>query len=146
MARSLEARWNAALETFEALKHEYAVLQRTDLLPLDDADRDDVRRLAADLPALWHAATTTIVDRKRLLRLVVTEVTLTTHQEQRQADFKVLWCGGAVTLHTAVSPPVGAHQRTEADVLSRLAVLAGDQPDHVVAARPQCGGLPDPDR
>ena len=61
VARSLEARWNAALETFEALKQEYAVLQRTDLLPLNDADRDNVRRLAADLPALWHAATTTMV-------------------------------------------------------------------------------------
>jgi hypothetical protein len=80
---------------FEALKQEYAVLQRTDLLPLNDADRDNVRRLAADLPALWHAATTTMVDRKRLLRLVVTEVTLTTQPEQRRANFKVLWCGPA---------------------------------------------------
>ena len=135
VARSLEARWNAALETFEALKQEYAVLQRTDLLPLNDADRDNVRRLAADLPALWHAATTTMVDRKRLLRLVVTEVTLTTQSEQRRAAFKVLWCGGAVTLHTADWPPAGARQRTEANALSRLAALAGDQPDHVVAAR-----------
>ena len=96
VARSLEARWNAALEALEALKGEYAVMQRTDLLPLGDGDRDNVRRLAADLPALWHAATTTMVDRKRLLRLVVTEVTLTSHPEQRQASFKVLWCGGAV--------------------------------------------------
>jgi hypothetical protein len=76
-----------------------------------------------------------MVDRKRLLRLVVTEVTLTAQPEQRRADFKVLWCGGAVTLHTADWPAAGARQRTEANVLSRLAALAGDQPDHVVAAR-----------
>ena len=141
VARSLEARWNAALETLEALKGEYAVMRRTDLLPLDEADRDHVQRLAADLPALWHATTTTMVDRKRLLRLVVTEVTLTTHPEQRQAAFKVLWCGGAVTLHTADYPPIGAHQRTEAQVLARLAALAGDQPDHRVAARLNAEGL-----
>ncbi len=91
--------------------------------------------MAANLPALWHAAMTTMVDRKRLLRLMVTEVTLTTHPEQRQAAFKVLWYGGAVTLHTADYPPIGAYQRSEAQVLARLATLAGDQPDHRVAAR-----------
>jgi len=135
VARALEARWNAALKALEALKGEYAVLQRTDLLPLGESDRDSVRHLATDLPALWRAATTTMVDRKRLLRLVVTEVTLTTHPGQRRADFKVLWCGGAVTRHTADCPPAGAHQRTKSDVLDRLAILAGDQPDHQVAAR-----------
>ena len=146
VARSLEARWNAALEALEGLKSEYAVMRRTDLLPLDKADREHVQRLAANLPALWHAATTTMVDRKRLLRLVVTEVTLTTHPEQRQAGFKVLWCGGAVTLHTADCPPIGAHQRTEAQVLARLAALAGDQPDHRVAACLNTEGLAHPDR
>ena len=141
VARSLEARWNAALEALEALKGEYAVMRRTDLLALDEADRDHVQRLAADLPALWHATTTTMVDRKRLLRLIVTEITLTTHPERRQAAFKVLWCGGAVTLHTADCPPMGAHQRTGAQVLARLAALAGDQPDHRVAERLNAEGL-----
>ena len=135
MARSLEARWNAALETLEALKGEYAVLQRTDLLPLVKAERDSVRRVATDLPALWRAATTTMVDRKRLVRLVMKEITLTTHPKERRAEFKILWCGGAVTLHAAVCPPAGAHQRTEARAIERLAMLAVDHPDHQVATR-----------
>jgi len=135
VARSLEVRWNTALEALEALKGEYAVMLRTDLLPLGDGDRDNVRRLAADLPALWRAATTTMVDRKRLLRLVVTEITLTSHPEQRQATFKVLWCGGAITHHTADCPPNGAHQQTNAGVLRRLAELANSWPDHQVAER-----------
>jgi DNA invertase Pin-like site-specific DNA recombinase len=133
VARSLEARWNTALEALEKLQAEYAVMQRTDLLPLGDADRENVRHLAGDLPALWRAATTTMVDRKRLLRLVVTEVTLITHPEQRQATFSVLWCGGAVTHHTADCPPIGMHQRTETSVLDRLANLASHRPDHRVA-------------
>jgi len=141
VARSLEARWNAALEALEALKREYDIMQRTELLPLDDADRDSVRRLAADLPALWNASTTTMVDRKRLLRLVVTEVTLAVHPAQRQASFKVLWCGGAVTTHTAECPPIGEHQRTAANLLDRLALLANDRPDHQVAACLNAEGL-----
>jgi DNA invertase Pin-like site-specific DNA recombinase len=141
VARSLEARWNAALEALEKLQSEYAVLQRTDLLPLADADRENVRRLAADLPALWRAATTTMVDRKRLLRLVITEVTLITHPEQRRVTFKVLWCGGAITDHSADCPPIGMHQRTEATVLDRLTELASLWPDHQVAERLNAQGL-----
>lgn len=141
VARSLEARWNAALEALEKLQSDYAVLQRTDLLPLGDADRESVRQLAADLPALWRAATTTMVDRKRLLRLVVTEVTLNAHPEQRQATFKVLWCGGAITEHSANCPPIGAHHRTQAGVLDRLTDLASNRPDHQVAERLNAEGI-----
>src|SRR5918911_281971 len=77
VARSLETRWNAALQALEELEREYAVVRRTELLPLDEADEHAVRRLAEDLPALWRAATTADVDRKRMLRLVVSEVALT---------------------------------------------------------------------
>ena len=141
VARSLEARWNAALEALEKLQSEFAVLQRTDLLPLADADREGVRRLAADLPGIWHAATTTAVDRKRLLRLVVTEVTLTSHREQRQARFKILWCGGAITEHSAICPPVGLRQRTNCGTLTRLSELAARLPDHRIAERLNAEGL-----
>ena len=64
-----------------------------------------VRRLAEDLPALWHAATTTDVDRKRLLRLVVTEVVLTVDAERRRAEATVVWSGGATTRHEVRCPP-----------------------------------------
>jgi DNA invertase Pin-like site-specific DNA recombinase len=141
VARSLEARWNTALEALEKLQREYAVVQRTDLLPLGDEDRENVQRLAADLPALWHAATTTPVDRKRLLRLVVTEVTLTTQPERRGAAFRVLWCGGAITEHVVNCPPAGMHQRTEASILDRLTDLASTQPDHQVAEHLNAEGL-----
>jgi DNA invertase Pin-like site-specific DNA recombinase len=141
VARSLEVRWNAALEALEKLQSEFAVLQRTELLPLADADRESVRRLAADLPAIWHAETTTAVDRKRLLRLVVTEVTLITHQKQRQADFRILWCGGAITEHSALCPPIGLRQRTNTATLERLTQLAAQLPDHQIAVRLNAEGL-----
>jgi DNA invertase Pin-like site-specific DNA recombinase len=134
VARSLEARWNSALQALETLQADYARMQRTELLPLSDADQCDVRRLAADLPALWHAGTTTMVDRKRLLRLVITEVTLTVDPARRHADLAVLWCGGANTRHTADCPPVGQRQRTEPHVLDRIRDLAAHWPDHRIAA------------
>jgi hypothetical protein len=38
VARALEARWNAALQALEQLEREYAVVRRTELLPLGEAD------------------------------------------------------------------------------------------------------------
>ena len=141
VARTLEARWNTALEALEKLRAEYAALRRTELRPLDTAEEEGVRRLAGDLPALWRAATTTAADRKRMLRLVVTEVTLTADPQRRRAACRLLWCGGAVSEHVVDRPPVGGHARTEAAVIERLADLSRGLPDHHVAERLNAEGF-----
>lgn len=141
VARSLETCWNVALQTLEQLEQEYAVVRRTELLPLDEADRQAVRDLAADLPALWHAATTTDVDRKRLLRLVVTEVVLTVDAQARCAEATVVWSGGATTRHQVRCPPLGWYGRTEDKVVARLRELARVLPDHKIAERLSAEGL-----
>jgi hypothetical protein len=141
VARALETRWNTALQALEQLEQEYAVVRRTELLPLDEAEQHIVRRLAEDLPALWHAATTTDVDRKRLLRLVVREVVLTVDTKERRAEAMVLWSGGATTRHEARCPPLGWHGRTEPELIRHLAELARHYPDHQIAARLNAEGL-----
>ena len=141
VARALETRWNTALQALEQLDQEYAVVRRTELLPLDEAEQHTVRRLAGDLPALWHAATTTDVDRKRLLRLVVHEVVLTVDAKERCAEVVVLWNGGATTRHEVRCPPLGWHCRTEPELIRHLAELARHDPDHRIAARLNAEGL-----
>jgi len=125
----------------EQLEQEYAAVRRTELLPLDEAEQRTVRRLAEDLPALWHAATTTDVDRKRLLRLVVREVVLTVDAKERRAEAVVLWNGGATTRHEVCCPPRGWHCRTDPELIGRLAELARHYPDHQIAARLNAEGL-----
>lgn len=141
VARELETRWNTALEALERLEQEYVVVRRTELLPLDEAEERTVRRLAEDLPALWHAATTTDVDRKRLLRLVVRELVLTADAKERRAELVVLWNGGATTRHEVRCPPWGWHSRTDPALVDRLAELARHYPDHQIAARLDAEGL-----
>ena len=59
VARTLEARWNTALQALEKLQAEYAVLQRTDCCR-SRAQTGKCSAPGCDLPALWHAATTTL--------------------------------------------------------------------------------------
>lgn len=141
VARTLETRWNQALQTLEQLEQDYAVVRRTELLPLDATEQGSVRQLAADLPSLWSAATTTEVDRKRLLRLVVTELVLTVDAPARRADVTIVWNGGASSRHEVRCPPPGRHARTDAAIIRRLGELARRYPDHQIAARLNAEGL-----
>ncbi len=141
VACELEKRWEATLQAQEQLEQEYAIVQRTELVPLTEEDQALVRQLAADLPALWQAETTTAVDRKRLLRLVLTEVTLTTYPAERGAAVTILWCGGAITQHHVQCPPIGWHMRTETSVVERIRCLAQQCPDHRIAEQLNAEGI-----
>jgi hypothetical protein len=123
VARELERRWEAALVETARLQEEYERLRLTELRPLDHVEVAQVRRLASDLPALWHADTTTPVDRKRLLRLVIAAVTVTVQPERGGAEIVVLWSGGARTTYWVESPDPGRHLRTEAGVLEIIRAL-----------------------
>src|SRR3954469_17498652 len=80
-------------------------------------------------------------DRKRLLRLVVTEVALSVDARARRAEIAVVWSGGATTRHEERCPPLGGHGRSEDRVAARLRELAQALPDHRVAERLDAEGL-----
>jgi DNA invertase Pin-like site-specific DNA recombinase len=133
VAYALEKRWNEALLDLNRLEQEYAQEQRRDLAPLTETEQEAVRQLAQDLPVLWQAPTTTAADRKRLLRLVIREVTLTVHPEARAADFVILWSGDVITHHSVTCPPIGWHCVTDETTVQRISTLAITCPDHQIA-------------
>lgn len=141
VARALEKRWNEALVELDQLEKEYAVALRSELAPLNEAEQQAVRQLAHDLPALWHAPTTTMTDRKRLLRLVIRDVTLTANSETRSAEFFVYWSGGITTSHSVQCPPIGWHCVTDAGLIQRIRDLAKSHPDHRIAELLSAEGL-----
>lgn len=145
VARELETRWNEALRALQELERTYAAAQRTALAPLTAEEQQTVRQLADDLPALWDAPTTTAADRKRLLRVVIQEVTLTANdatEQPRQAKLTILWSGGATTTHLVTCPPRGWHCTTDAGLLDQVRTLAQHQPDHQIAQTLNAAGLP----
>lgn len=137
VARELEKRWNEALQALQALEQEYIRAQRTELAPLSDAEQQAVQRLAADLPTVWDAPTTTMADRKRLLRAVIQEVTLTVTRTAipRAAEVCILWSGGATTSESVTCPPIGWHCATNPAVVATVRMLAQSLPDHAIAAQ-----------
>ena len=92
VARTLEARWEAKLATLADAEQALQAAQAA-LPPLPD--RASLEKLAADLPTLWHAPTTTARDRKRLLRTLIADVTLLPEADRGKARIGIRWHTGA---------------------------------------------------
>ena len=75
VARSLEREWNEKLAEVEKLDREYALGPKPAVLLLTASQREQIRQLAHDLPAIWRAPTTTFTQRKQLLRWLIKDVT-----------------------------------------------------------------------
>jgi DNA invertase Pin-like site-specific DNA recombinase len=92
VARTLEREWNDKLTEVERLEREYHDVRRQEAIEFSAADRAQILALAADLPAVWHAPTTTHAERKNLLRIVVRDVTVSRIEvPARQVRVQVLW-------------------------------------------------------
>jgi hypothetical protein len=104
VTRALERDWEAALAERERLGEEYARFTATRPRTLAAAERDQIRALAADIPGIWHAPTTTDADRKQLLRALVEQVRVTVLGISEQVDVKVVWAGGHHTETRIVRP------------------------------------------
>ena len=91
-ARTLEARWEAKLAALADAEQALAAAQAA-LPPLPD--RASLEKLAADLPALRHAPTTTARDRKRLLRTLIAGITMLPESGRAKARIGIRWHTGA---------------------------------------------------
>jgi hypothetical protein len=76
VADTLEADWNDKLRELAATQDDYDKARRATTTGLGDTQRDRIRALAADFPALWNHPATPMRERKRLIRLLITDVTL----------------------------------------------------------------------
>lgn len=71
---------------------------------LTAAEREQIRLLAADIPAVWHAPTTTAADRKKLIRHLIEQVRIAVAGVSEKADVDIAWVGGHHTQGQVVRP------------------------------------------
>lgn len=132
VARNLEKDWNDKLAALEQLEREQASLPSGTAARLSLAERQRILQLAEDLPALWHAPTTTAAERKQLLRLLVKDVTLT--KEATTIRVAVRWQTEVSTTVEVPRPPRSYDAcRTPAEVVERIRALAGEHTDRQIA-------------
>jgi DNA invertase Pin-like site-specific DNA recombinase len=139
VARSLEARWETRLAAMAEATAALEAAHET-LPPLPS--RADLEALAANLPGLWHAPTTSDKDRKRLLRTLISDVTLLPETRHDQIRIGIRWHTGATDeLHAARVVHPGTAKRTVPQAVEVIKRLGPTMSNHNLVAHLNTAGL-----
>ncbi len=131
VADSLEADWNDALRQLRDAQDDCDRAAAA-ASALSDEHKTKIRALAADFPALWRDPSTPQRERKRMIRLLVEDVTL---DKTDVIHLHVRFKGGQTTSFTIPIPPRAWQlYQTDAETLALLDGLLDDHTDAEVAA------------
>jgi DNA invertase Pin-like site-specific DNA recombinase len=136
VASTLERRWNDALQQVEELKQQAAEFLHQQARVATAEQKAKVLALARDLPWLWHAPTTLAKDRKRMLRLLIKDITVEKPLHPKQLLAHIRWQGGACSdIRVQLRPKIADRVRYPATVVDRVRHLAQSLPDQEIADR-----------
>ena len=134
VAASLEQRWNEALCRLEEIRQEFGDFQRSHGLAVTAEQRRKILALAKDFPRLWNAPRTLAKDKKRMLRLLVKDITVERITEPRQVLLHVRWQGGACEDIAVDLPlPIADRLRYSEELVEQVRRLATEKADAKIA-------------
>ena len=118
VADSLEADWNSKLRALTAAQEQYEEQCKNDRAAISEQQRANIAALAVDFPRIWEDPSTSDRERKRLVRLLLEDVTLIKSEEiTAQVRFK-----GGITKTLTLSRPLNAWEarQTPAEVVTEI--------------------------
>lgn len=145
VAATLESRWNEALEQLEHTRHQYEEFLQREARATTPEQKARVLALAQDFPRLWNAASTPAKDRKRMLRLLIRDITVEKKQTPRQLILHIRWQGGACEdLPVELPQKIADRIRYPRHLIQRVRQLARRQTDPQIAHSLNQEGLRSP--
>jgi hypothetical protein len=101
VADTLEAEWNEKLRVLSREQEEYERLRKVDRLRVNPAQHERIASLIGDFPRLWQDPQTPDREKKRMVRLMLEDVTLLKREE---VIVNVRFKGGAAKSFTLPLP------------------------------------------
>ncbi|HEY7448179.1 MAG TPA: recombinase family protein [Vicinamibacterales bacterium] len=131
VADSLEAEWNNKLRSLAEAQEQYEQQTQKQRLLIDSQTREQLLSLAADFPQVWNDPSVEHRERKRILRLLVEDVTLL-NGERIQVHVRLR--GGATRSLTLTKPlPIAQIRKTKPEVVAEIDALLDRYCDREVA-------------
>jgi DNA invertase Pin-like site-specific DNA recombinase len=109
VARQLAKDWEDKLAAQRQLQENYDRFLYTQSQALSQTEREAIEQLAQNIPALWHAPTTTVADRKEMIRQIIQRVIVQADGASEWLHITIEWVGGGTTAGITTRPI----QRTE---------------------------------
>lgn len=138
VAASLEVSWNESLVHLDGVRREATEAQVRPGVSFGEDQRAQILALANDLPKLWQLSSTTAQDKKRILRLLIQDITAEKISE-KEFRLHLRWRGGACE---SLDPSIqGNRLFYPPGFLDRVRQLAAHQNDREIAATLNQEGL-----
>jgi hypothetical protein len=138
VADTLEADWNNKLRALAEVQREYERRHQADREVLSEEQRTALFSLTTDFPRLWRDPTTPSRERKRMVRLLLEDVTLI---REDKITIHIRFRGGVQKTLTLPLPLNAWQQRsTGRDVIQEIDRLLDRHNDHEIAAILNEGG------
>jgi hypothetical protein len=133
VADTLEAEWNEKLRMLNDAQEEYERQRKKDLKVIGVEEREKILALATDFPRLWNDAGTQCREKKRMLRLLIEDVTLTRNTD-RTIGVDIRFKGGAYkSLHLPAPVLAWELNRTSKALIDRIDSLLNEHTDAEIA-------------
>jgi DNA invertase Pin-like site-specific DNA recombinase len=131
VADSLEAEWNDKLRILAKEQTQYEQQTQKQRLLIDSQTREQLLSLATDFPRIWNDPSVQPRERKRILRLLIEDVTLI-NGETIQVHVRLR--GGATRSFTLAKPlPIAQTRKTKPEVVAEIDQLLDHYCDREVA-------------
>ena len=131
VADSLEADWNAMLRSLDTLQQEHERQRKADQGLLSEEARARILALSTDFPRVWNDPHTAPLERKRMLALLIEDITLL---RTEHIAIHVRFRGGKTTSLTIPRPvPMAVIRKTKPEVISMLDQLLDTHTDQQAA-------------
>jgi hypothetical protein len=139
VADSLEADWNNKLRALKAAQEDYEQRRQGDRIAISEQQRASIAALAYDFPRLWQNPNTPDRERKRLVRLLLEDVTLI---RRDQITAHVRFKGGISKTLTVPAPLNAWQQRlTSPEIVKEIDRLLNHNTYPQIASRLNDRGL-----
>lgn len=133
VAANLERRWNDALAKLEELKTQYTEQHVKNTVAITDKEKERALGLAKSFPLLWKSPSTRSKDKKRMLRLLIKDITVEKLSEAKKVILHIRWQGGATEdISITIPPNAWERYRTSKELIEIIRELARSKSDREI--------------
>ena len=146
VVRSLEANWNQKLKDLAKLKQDYALHCARKPWTPSAKEEEDIRCLAERIPEIWSSPLTTPKEKKRIIRILIEDVTV--FAEKRCRDFSIgirFRSGKCEKMALEKSFPAPDRKRHTEDTVNLIRELTSRMDDFEIAEHLNQSGITTPE-
>jgi len=119
VATELESEWNLKIRELQKLKDEYEVTKKDALKQMAKTTSSDIINITKDFARIWGSQNVSFKDKKRMLRLLIEDVTIENSGKKVIANIRFK-AGAPKTLSIEKKLPICEVRKTRKDIIRRV--------------------------